>query len=49
MIKGPEIGKKYECNLRLVYKPFAGNDDVLDEYRNWEHADSDRLREAGVG
>lgn len=35
IVPNPEVGKKYELEMRLVYKPWAGRDDVLREVRLW--------------
>jgi len=43
IITNPRPGKEYECNVRLVYKPYGGNQDVLEEYSRWEYHDSELL------
>ena len=35
VIKQPKINQAYGYRARVVYKPFAGRDDVLAEYENW--------------
>ena len=35
LIPDPEIGKVYSFKARMVYKPFAGNQDILEEYNKW--------------
>lgn len=33
-----EVGKAYQFRVRLVYKPFISNEDVIEEYRNAQAA-----------
>jgi hypothetical protein len=35
IIPNYEVGRRYEFRARVVYKPFDGRADVLDEYRRW--------------
>ncbi len=34
-VPAPEAGKAFSQRVRMVYKPFLGQDDVLAEYRSW--------------
>ena len=36
LIPDPVIGKEYSFRIRMVYKPFTGNQDILEEYNEWE-------------
>lgn len=49
VIKNPEVGRKYHCKIRLVYKPFVGQADVLDEYRRWKYSNLDLLDSLDLG
>ena len=31
-----EVGREYSFQVRLLYKEFAGADDVLEEYKLWK-------------
>ncbi len=46
VIEKPQPGRTYECNIRLAYKPFAGEEDVMGEYAQWQHCDHGLLRKA---
>ena len=35
IVEDPQPGQRYDSEARLVYKPFAGQDDVLNEYESW--------------
>jgi len=43
VIKAPEVDRKYTCRIRLVYKPFISQEDVLEEYKNWSYANRELL------
>jgi len=30
-----EVGREYSFKARVMYKEFAGENDVLDEFENW--------------
>jgi hypothetical protein len=36
IIPRPETQKEYSFRARIIYKPFNGRDDVLEEYQNWK-------------
>jgi hypothetical protein len=36
IIPRPETGKEYSFKARLVYKPFAGKEDIEEEYMKWK-------------
>jgi hypothetical protein len=38
LIPNPVKGKVYEFKARIVYKPFTGNGDMLEEYEKWEES-----------
>ncbi len=46
IITEPKPGVRYECNVRLVYKPYEGDQDVLEEYSKWEGHDEQLLEKA---
>jgi hypothetical protein len=31
----PQINKEYRYRARIIYKPYAGRDDIKEEYENW--------------
>lgn len=35
IIPNSKIGKEYSFRARMIYKPFTGNQDILDEYEKW--------------
>jgi hypothetical protein len=35
VIRSPQINKPYKYSARIVYKPFKGRSDVLEEYKTW--------------
>ncbi len=35
LIPDPVIGREYSFKARMVYKPFAGHQDILEEYQKW--------------
>ena len=35
VIREPEVDKEYGYRARIVYKPFAGRDDIRAEYMDW--------------
>jgi hypothetical protein len=35
LIPDPKIGKEYSFRARMVYKPFAGNQDLMQEFDSW--------------
>ena len=35
VIRNPVVGQQYGYRARVVYKPFAGREDVAGEYRRW--------------
>jgi hypothetical protein len=35
LIPNPKTGREYNFKVRMVYKLFAGNQDILEEYRKW--------------
>jgi hypothetical protein len=39
IVPDPVVGKNYELEMRIVYKPWAGRDDVLREVRRWLYDD----------
>ena len=49
IIRGPEVGKRYNCHIRLAYKPFLSNQDVLTEYLKWKHSDHSLLKDLEMG
>jgi len=35
VIRSPQLNKPYHYRARIVYKPFAGREDIENEYRKW--------------
>ena len=35
VIRKPQIDMEYSYRARVIYKPFAGRDDMVEEYKNW--------------
>ncbi|MGC1242093.1 MAG: hypothetical protein WA874_10910 [Chryseosolibacter sp.] len=35
LIPSPQTGKKYSFKVRMLYKPFISEDDILEEYAQW--------------
>jgi hypothetical protein len=36
LIPSPEKGKKYSFKVRMLYKPFISENDILEEYQKWK-------------
>ncbi|MCK9639312.1 MAG: hypothetical protein M0R39_05325 [Prolixibacteraceae bacterium] len=36
IVPNPKIGKVYSFEARMIYKPFAGNKDITEEYEKWK-------------
>jgi hypothetical protein len=41
LIPAPKIGKIYSFNVRMVYKPFISERDIVDEYESWRSKKTD--------
>ncbi len=46
VVRSPEVGRTYRHHARLVFKRFAGGDDVLAEYRHWSEGGGGAVQEA---